>query len=1068
MTQPAAQTDCVACGARIAAGPDACPVCSAPAFSPQRRVVAVLFADLTGYTELCAQMDAEDVHLLIRPVMNALCQVCQTLGGVVSGIAGDGFLAVFGARTAHEHDPLRAVVAAARLQRVVQTRRRAYPRLPELRVGIHAGEVLVAPSWEPGGFTASGDVVNVGQRLCAAAPPGGVLVSADAAALTSGISAWSADEPQLLHKRSGPVPARLLDWAALPERLSTARLPSAVPLVGRVAELARLDALVTAPDGAAAVVVLGDPGAGKTRLVDDWAARHPDLRRLASSCPSFGASDLVAWRELVVSALAEPDAELAVRRLPPGTQRRLRRLLSGGEDVEASDEAELLAAGVSLLRELATLRPTLVFLDDLHWSAGSVVSALHLLRDVSGAGLVVVGTSRLDDPRLAGLPQLAVGALPPQDAATVAERYLPGAPKELLDVVLTRAGGNPLFIEQCATLLLEDGTVRIGEDGCHVAAGVLTSSRIPTSMRLFVSARLDLLEAAERTALAAAATLGDVVELDALAHLAPAARPAVDGLVARGLLRWRTAAEGADQTLEFGHALVRDVAYAAQTRGDRRAAHERNAQWYARRDDIEALELRARHLEAAVELLTSTGDECDLVRRTFDALVAQAETGMIERLRSSRSALARARGLLDGHPTCSLDLLQFWLATSRSASIGGDAETALDAAGRAGALAADSGDMQTRAEVGLARADALLAKVDPPAASNAYRVAQSLFVAAGDSVGEARAALGQALCADVSTGARDAVVALENARAVGLAAGFRAVALVAAQELALLSYIDGPIAVAAAVDAAEALIDRGDELGHARMSLARSGVTLHGHDAPAAASHAAAAVRRASDLGDALTLFNGLLLLLEAQVLSGRLQEAFDTLGRCLDIARGRPTRRMHVSTQLIAALLHVRRGDPAAAAAAIDEVSDEAGALGLAFRRDLSAFRCYVALERGWFSEAVDHASATTTLDGLLDQPFLSLRPRLASLAACVGARTSPADDAAALRSDAQRMGAQEIDALAARWLAQDALLRGHPPPRVPPPPDVVEARALDLENDGLTTGDRAAFGAAADAWRG
>ncbi|MDX6199372.1 MAG: hypothetical protein QOJ79_2523 [Actinomycetota bacterium] len=1068
MILSAAQVECVACGATVDPALDACSSCGAALFAPQRRVVSVLFADLTGYTQLCAELDPEEVHLLIRPLMNALRRVCQELGGVVPSIAGDGFMAVFGARTSDEQDPVRAVVAATRLQRTVSERRAAFDRIPELRVGISAGEVLVAPSWEPGGFSVHGDVVNVGQRLCTAAPAGGVLVSLAAARLVPAMATmWSDAEPHLLRNRAEAVSARLLDWAALPPDLLMRRAPSTGPLVGRSAETTRLDALLEAAQGDAAVVVTGDAGIGKTRLVDVWTDQHGERRVLRTACLSFGDSDLAPLRGLVAAALAELDADAAVRTLPSLTQRQARRLLAGAQraDGDGDDDDALVSAAVALLVELSRRKPTIVVVDDAQWAGPPTLTAIARLSDQTGPGLCLLVTSRTPVNQLSGLPRLELGALADAAATELVERYLPGATPEVLAFVLDRAGGNPLYVEHCATLLVEDGSVVPSEDGYRAAPGGLRSSSIPTSMRLFVGARLDLLERAERSALEAATVLGDVVELDALAELVPDARAAVDRLVARGHLRWSSDVTEVGGTLEFSHALVRDVAYAAQTRGARQTTHRAAASWYGRRDDLRAVELRASHLEAALALAPNTGDDCDLVREAFAALVRQAEVGMTERLRSTRAALARAGELLARHEPCGLDPFRYWLAMSRVASITGDAEAGLRAADHASSLAA-ADDPAGRAEAALARGDALWAMTDTAAGASAYGAARRLFGSAGDAVGAARAALGQAHCAEVANGLRQAIVALRNAHDVALRSDSRPVALLAAEELALLSYIDGPASVEPVLQTVEAMRDGEDELALTRMSLARAAVHVHALDSRAAVDAATDAVRRAQDLQDGRALFNSVLLLLEAQLLDGQLDAAEETLTDCLATAATRPTRRMHVSTTLISALLHSRRGRHDAAIAALVDVTDDVEALGLAFERDHTAFRTYVSVEAGHFDDAITHGLRTVALDWLLDQPFLALRPRLAVLAACVATGRSPEDETTSLREDAARMGGAVIDGLAARWLAQDALLAGREPGPVETPADIAEARALDLENAALRSRDANGFAAAAEVW--
>jgi class 3 adenylate cyclase len=168
----------VSCGEPLDADATRCPVCGEPRVQGERKLVTVLFADLTGYTRLAASLDPEDVHALIDPAQTNLRLLVQEFGGSVPQVLGDGLMAVFGVPTAHEDDAERAVRAAFALNERVRrlNQGRSGVTLPELHTGVNSGEVMVAGSHEPFGFRVVGDTVNVASRLSDLAEPGRVLV----------------------------------------------------------------------------------------------------------------------------------------------------------------------------------------------------------------------------------------------------------------------------------------------------------------------------------------------------------------------------------------------------------------------------------------------------------------------------------------------------------------------------------------------------------------------------------------------------------------------------------------------------------------------------------------------------------------------------------------------------------------------------------------------------------------------------------------------------------------------------------------------------------------------------
>jgi class 3 adenylate cyclase len=147
--------------------------------SGERKLVALVFADLSGFTALASSLDPEEVYAFIRPGLAAMQQIVEDHGGTVPHVMGDGFMAVFGVPTAHEDDAERAVRAALAVRDHARAlnRGRSGIRFPDVHAGVNSGEVMVAPSSEPAGFSVLGDTVNVAARLADLARGGTVLVA---------------------------------------------------------------------------------------------------------------------------------------------------------------------------------------------------------------------------------------------------------------------------------------------------------------------------------------------------------------------------------------------------------------------------------------------------------------------------------------------------------------------------------------------------------------------------------------------------------------------------------------------------------------------------------------------------------------------------------------------------------------------------------------------------------------------------------------------------------------------------------------------------------------------------
>ncbi|HEY5164444.1 MAG TPA: adenylate/guanylate cyclase domain-containing protein, partial [Acidimicrobiia bacterium] len=398
---------CPACGAAAPVDARFCPTCghALVARPDERRVVSVVFADLVGFTSYSEFSDPEHVKALVDECFEALSADVIAYGGQVDKIVGDALLALFGAPVAHEDDAERAVRCALRMQQTLAALREERDLTVELRVGVNTGVVLVGALRTGGDYTAMGDVVNTASRLQTVAEPGRVVVGPDTHAATHHAVQYEPLGALTVRGRSEPVEAWLALSAPVPPGT---RRRARTPLVGRDAEMGLLSAILdTALTRSRAHLVLltGGAGVGKSRLASEVAARARDQHEASvfeGQCVPYGEdiwfpiAETIrtvchlpanathdAAREGVYAAVAKasgrPPDDPEVARTGSG----LLYLLGYAEafhDVDpgrARDDA--LRSGQALFGQLASERPVVLVLSDLHWADDLVLDLVDRL-----------------------------------------------------------------------------------------------------------------------------------------------------------------------------------------------------------------------------------------------------------------------------------------------------------------------------------------------------------------------------------------------------------------------------------------------------------------------------------------------------------------------------------------------------------------------------------------------------------------------------------------------------------------------------------------------------------------
>ena len=655
-----------------------------------RKVVTVLFCDVSGSTALGERIDPESLRRVMARYFETAKAIVERHGGTVEKFIGDAVMAVFGVPTVHEDDALRAVRAADELRgglgELNDELESGYGTRLELRMGVNTGEVVTGTEER----LATGDAVNVAARLEQAAQPGEVLLGEETYRLVrDGVEA-ELMTPLDAKGKADPLAAfRLVSvQAEAPGRRHEA------PMVGRERQRERLEgafANVVSDRSCQLFTILGAAGVGKSRLAQEFLA-GVDATVVRGRCLSYG-EGISYW----------PVTEVVKQLVPAGEAAGpLASIL--GDDTASGSPEEIAWAFRKLLEAHAAERPIVVVFDDLHWGEPTFLDLVEHVADLSRDApilLLCMARPELLDVRAAwgggklNATNVLLEPLAPDETAELVDLLAGGVEQGLRNRILEAAGGNPLFVEEMVAMAAESGE--------EVA--------VPPTIQALLAARLDQLAAAERDVLERGAVEGQVFHRTAVAALANGG--SVDGelvaLVRKDLVRPEQPLLPEDDAYRFRHLLIRDTAYEALPKASRAELHERFANWLAVNGTalVELDELLGYHFEQAYRYREELGPLDD--RAT--ALAEQAATRLLaggdhalERgdVPAVIRLLSRALALLPAAdpraPAAQLEL-------ARAVSEQGDLERAVVLLDEAVAAARELGDERVLARSRIARID---------------------------------------------------------------------------------------------------------------------------------------------------------------------------------------------------------------------------------------------------------------------------------------------------------------------------------------------------------------------------
>jgi class 3 adenylate cyclase len=585
------------------------------AIEGERKHVTVLFADVADSTGLAEEIgDPEAMHDLLDRAFQLILAEVHGYEGTVNQFTGDGVMALFGAPIALEDAPRRAGLAALGIQRGLEALDREvqerWGRPFRMRIGIHTGPVVVGAIGDDlrMDYTAIGDTTNLAARLEAAAPPGGIVVSEATRRQIEGFFDLSPLPEMTVKGITRPVRAHQLLAARTATTRVDARSQSDEGLTRYVGRDRELEMLLAAFDRAKrgrgqVAFVVGEAGIGKSRLLHELRRRLGDEPHLwiegrcasyAQSTPFHGMAD--AMRRIhgiddrddeagaldKLASLESVGGDAVAWTLP--YLRVLLSLPSGSPEIDALDpmsrRAEMCRALHARVFQLAETVPVVLVVEDMHWVDAATDEFLtYVAESIPGARVLMVMTHRPGYEHNLGdrsyhvripVQPLSEEAMSEMVDSVLSTTDLPAPVRQL---IARKAEGNPLFVEEVTTSLLEEGVLAL-ERGRIVLTRDLADIAIPDRIQDVLMARLDRLPEEPRRAIQVASVIGREFAMRLLARIHHAAH-GLDDIVGelRSLELIYEKAAYPELAYMFKHALTHEVAYESLLVGRRKALH---------------------------------------------------------------------------------------------------------------------------------------------------------------------------------------------------------------------------------------------------------------------------------------------------------------------------------------------------------------------------------------------------------------------------------------------------------------------------------------------------------------
>jgi class 3 adenylate cyclase/tetratricopeptide (TPR) repeat protein len=511
----------------------------------ERKQVTVLFADVKGFTSISEKLDPEDVQTLISECLVFFTEEIHRYEGAIAQFLGDGVMALFGAPLAHEDAPQRALYAAL----AIRERLKEYSEKLKvqgidfnMRIGLNTGLVVVGKIGDDltMEYTAMGDTVNLASRMESTAQPGTIQVSENTYRLTEGYFEFKPLGEKELKGKTEPVKSyQLLGVGQAKTRLGVSVARGLTPFVGRQKELDQLvESFGRAKKGQGQVVgIVGEPGVGKSRLLLQLRSMLPqgEYGYLEGDCLHYGGSiaylpflDMLRAYFDFTEGEQESLVKIKMAKRIASLDEKLQDILPPLQDVlslKVQDEEYLKlepqqrreqvfeAIRTLLIRESLN-RPLILAIEDLHWIDNTSEELLtYFIDGLANTRVLLILLYRPEYTPVwvskSYYSQIRVDQLPTGSSSELVQAILEGGEvaADLRTLILTRASGNPLFIEEFTRTLLERGYIQ-RQDGHYMLTAKPSDIQVPDTIQGIIAARIDRLEANLKRIMQVASVIG--------------------------------------------------------------------------------------------------------------------------------------------------------------------------------------------------------------------------------------------------------------------------------------------------------------------------------------------------------------------------------------------------------------------------------------------------------------------------------------------------------------------------------------------------------------------------------
>jgi class 3 adenylate cyclase/tetratricopeptide (TPR) repeat protein len=580
----------------------------------ERKHVTVLFSDLTGYTSMSEKLDPEEVKEVTTQIFDEISKIVGTYDGFIEKFAGDAVMAMFGATTSHEDDPVRAIRAAMEIHNVVNQLSPRYEEIIEqplsMHTGINTGLVVTGDiNLEKGTHGVAGDTLNVAARLSSIGNADDIMVGPDTFCQAEGFFNFKSLKPTKVKGKAKPVQIyKVLSLKEHPRKVH--RLQGVrSELIGRTAEMRQLkNAVERLKQGQGTVIsICGAAGTGKSRLIEEFKASM-DLKEIqwreGHAYPYTQDISYAPFIDIMNRAFRVKDGD-SPDTIKEKVEKGIEYLIDNKEDIVPyvgslyelkypeieglSPEfwkSGLQKAIQDIVLGLTRKGPTIFCFEDLHWADPSSIDLLHYLLSNFRYPAILLCVYRPVFSLFTSHQVNSIGkiyeeiqllGLSPTEVHNMVESLLKtkSIPFELKGFVQKKVEGNPFFLEEVINSLIESETL-MRDNGTWKLIKPITESEVPATIHGVLSARFDRLESEKKRVLQEASVIGRAFFYDILKKITDIrdqCDQCINALERLDLVR----AKSFQPDLEyiFKHALTQEVVYNGLLKKERQMLHEK-------------------------------------------------------------------------------------------------------------------------------------------------------------------------------------------------------------------------------------------------------------------------------------------------------------------------------------------------------------------------------------------------------------------------------------------------------------------------------------------------------------